>query len=92
MKLYAGRNELARAVVATVLITGLGVGAFAAGLFVLRMPALMAAGIAAITWMAIAVMAWIATPRFVGPTIVALPLILTVAFWILITMLTSPVW
>lgn len=91
MKLYAGTTELWRAAVATVLITGLGVGAFVAGLLV-GMNVVMAIGAAVITWMAIAVMVWLATPRFLGPTLVALPLILMVAFWILITIFTSPVW
>ncbi len=91
MKLYAGTTELARALAATVLVTGLSVAAFAAGL-VLGMNAFMAIGAALITWMATAVMVWLATPRFLGPTLVALPLILIVAFWTLIAMLTSPVW
>ena len=89
MKQYAGTTELARALVATVSITGLSVAAFAAGL-VLGMNAVMAIGAAVITWMATAVMVWLARPRFLGPTVVALPLILIVTFWILIAMLTSP--
>ena len=90
MKQYTGTTELARALVATVLITGLSVGAFAGGL-VLGMNAVMAIGAAVITWMAIAVMVWLATPRFLGPILIALPLILIVALWVLIARFTGPV-
>ena len=88
MKLYAGRTELTHAVTAAVLIAGLGVGAFMAGLLV-GTNVVMAIGAAVITWMAIAVMVWLATPRFLGPTLVALPVILAVVLWIVIVLFTS---
>ena len=83
MKLIAGTTDLARAAAATVLITGLALAAYAGGL-VLGMSVLMATGAAVVVWMATAVLVWLAAPRFLGPILVALPIILVAALWTVI--------